>query len=259
MKKALGLLLAICLGAALERVLNGVPVTAAAGGGHGGAAISNGDVNGDGTIDISDAVYLLSSLFLGGPAPVAIECSVAGGVKLPATGQRKCYNAVGEVLDCSSLVFKPCLGGQDGFYHTGCPSAGRFFDNGDGTVTDHCTGLMWQKDTADTNGDGVVTGMDALAWCDALRFCDNLKFAGHEDWRLPNIRELESIIDYGDSSVSLDPVFGEATFSLALQWSSTTHGLLTDRAWGIAFFDGAGADVVSKDILLLVRAVRTAP
>ena len=45
--------------------------------------------------------------------------------------------------------------GQDGFYQTGCAPDHRFVDNGDGTVTDNCTGLMWQKDTADVNVDGL--------------------------------------------------------------------------------------------------------
>ena len=78
---------------------------------------------------------------------MAIECI---GSSLPATGQTTCYDTEGNVINCGSAEWP----GQDGFYQAGCPSAGRFVDNGDGTVTDSCTGLVWQKDTADVNGDG---------------------------------------------------------------------------------------------------------
>src|SRR5688572_19605297 len=155
-------------------------------------ATVNGDTNGDGKTDISDAVYLLTALFLGGPAPVA--CSGGGGPSgLPDTGQNACYGSVRNVgwqeVPCDSAACQ----GQDAQYATGCPSENRFTDNGDGTVRDHCTGLMWQKGTADVNGDGQSNDQDSLPWCDALAYCENLSFAGHADWRLPNVRELQSI------------------------------------------------------------------
>src|SRR4030095_14070418 len=126
---------------------------------------------------------------------------------------------------------------QDGQYAAGCPSEGRFVDNGDGTVTDHCTGLMWQKDTADTNGDGQTPddGSDALPWCAALAYCENLSFAGHDDWRLPNVRELESIVDYGGVRSSIDPVFGALS---SVYWSSTTIAGNPPIAWHVDFVSG---------------------
>src|SRR5262245_53844028 len=60
----------------------------------GGVPVGNGDVNGDGTINLSDAVHTLSCLFMGGPEPAAIECPPAAGRGLPATGQTKCYDIV---------------------------------------------------------------------------------------------------------------------------------------------------------------------
>ena len=85
---------------------------------------------------------------------------------LPDTGQTQCYDCSGQLtqcLDCSGRP-RPCEGFmeafltlQDSFQRTGCPNdASRFVDHGDGTVTDNCTRLMWQKNTADTNGDGSV-------------------------------------------------------------------------------------------------------
>ncbi len=97
-------------------------------------------------------------------------------------------------------------------------------DNGNGTVTDNATGLMWmQKD----NG-------TAISWEDALTFAENYTYAGYSDWRLPHIKELQSITDYTRSpsttnSAAIDPVFectpiineaGNTDFGY--YWSSTT-------------------------------------
>ena len=149
------------------------------------------DVNGDGKSDLADAVFLLNWLFGGGAGP---ECpSDDQPVGLPDTGQTTCYDQNGRVIDCTSDT----CAGQDGLYATGCPSEGRFVDNGDGTVTDTCTRLMWQQDTADVNGDGLRNEGDQPPWCSALAYCEDLELAGHDDWRLPNITELQSIVDHG--------------------------------------------------------------
>ena len=64
-----------------------------------------------------------------------------------------------------------------------------FSDNGDGTVTDRATGLMWQQ--ADSSS--------ALDWENALAYADKSTLAGYDDWRLPNVKELQSIVDYAHS------------------------------------------------------------
>ena len=69
-----------------------------------------------------------------------------------------------------------------------------FVDNGDGTVTDEATGLMWQQ--ADSG-----SGMD---WEDALEYAENSTLAGYDDWRLPNVKELQSIVDYSYSPTADD-------------------------------------------------------
>ncbi|CAA6690288.1 MULTISPECIES: DUF1566 domain-containing protein [unclassified Lentimonas] len=101
----------------------------------------------------------------------------------------------------------------------------QFKDNGDGTITDSATGLTWMQ--ADS-----TTGMD---WPTALEYAEDLELAGHSDWRLPNAKELQSIIDYTRSpdttdSAAIDPIF-EATViqnegekkDFAQYWTSTTH------------------------------------
>ena len=138
---------------------------------------------------------------------------------------------------------------------TGCPSEGRFVDNGDGTVTDHCTGLMWQKDTADVNLSGDVTDEDLVSWCDALRYCNIVEFAGHDDWRLPNVRELESIVDYGRLGPAIDPVF--SAFSRQY-WSSTSLAGDPGFVWFVGFSGGSVQDT-GKGNRSFVRAVRNAP
>lgn len=197
----------------------------------------NGDVNGDGHMDLSDAIYLLTYLFADGGEPAVIEWAGCGENRpLPATGQTKCYDASGLEIDCNSEAYP----GQDGFYQKGCSMAGRFVDNGNGTVTDHCTGLMWQQATADINKDGqIVESDDRITWAEALRYCDALEFAGHDDWRLPNVRELQSLVDYGRSGPAIDPVFSVES---EWYWSSTTVLVLIsvflpgiDDAWYVGF------------------------
>lgn len=78
----------------------------------------------------------------------------------------------------------------------------KFVDNGDGTITDQATGLMWMK--ADS-----AKGMN---WQQALSYAENLEHAGYSDWRLPNAKELHSIVDYSrcpdvTNSPAIDPIF----------------------------------------------------
>jgi hypothetical protein len=100
-----------------------------------------------------------------------------------------------------------------------------FVDNGDGTVSDNATGLTWQQDDS-------AQGMN---WEPALAYCESLSVGGYTDWRLPNVKELQSIVDYARSpdttgSAAIDPLFrvssitneaGQADYPF--YWSSTTH------------------------------------
>jgi hypothetical protein len=212
------------------------------------------DINADGESNLTDAVYLLSWLFRGGPEP---GCPASNGqtAGLLATGQSKCYRFVsGTVWEEVPCAEEACRG-QDALYATGCPAERRFVDHGDGTVTDTCTGLMWQKKIADTSGDGQSTDQDLVAWCRALEYCENLSFAGHDDWRLPNVRELLSIADYGRSNPAIDRVFGQVLPPFGYWSSSSTPS-------GTAFIDYNSAGQSSaefKGVANYVRAVRSGP
>ncbi|MFW5837562.1 MAG: DUF1566 domain-containing protein [Desulfovibrionaceae bacterium] len=82
--------------------------------------------------------------------------------------------------------------------HTGWAA---FTDNGDGTISDSTTGLVWQKD-GDTAGQKT--------WENALSYCQALDLGGEEDWRLPDRKELQSIVDYtADDPAIAEPPFYE--------------------------------------------------
>ena len=202
------------------------------------------DANGDGTVDLADPVTLLNWLFLGRGTP-EVCASEGGGAPsgFPPTGQTLCYGvAKAGIVDCTS---ESCAG-QDGLYTAGCPSEGRFVDNEDGTVTDTCTRLMWQKDTGNDR--------DGLAWCDALAYCEGLELAGHLDWRLPNVKEVQSIVDYGFGNKAIDSVFGAVP---TFYWTSTTRANDDVDAWRINFNEGFVFNA-DKSNANLVRAVRSA-
>lgn len=101
-----------------------------------------------------------------------------------------------------------------------------FVDNGDGTISDLATGLMWQK--AD---DGI-----SRDWQESLAYAENLELANHNDWRLPNAKELQSIVDYSRSpqttnSPAIDPIFQTTEIKYPdgspghypFFWTGTTH------------------------------------
>ncbi len=172
-----------------------------------------------------------------------LPCDGGGGGLLPDSGQTKCYDEFHLETACSGTG---ACAGQDGLYRTGCPLEGRFVDHGDGTVTDTCTGLIWQK----------VTAPGTHTWCEALAYCESLDLAGHEDWRLPSVRELQSIADYGRKVPSAVPVFGALSESY---WSSTSYAFDSASAWYVNFFGGwvgIGDKLFDEDY---VRAVRSAP
>lgn len=100
-----------------------------------------------------------------------------------------------------------------------------FTENGDSTVTDSATGLMWMKE------DSKI----AMTWSEALEYAESMEFAGYSDWRLPNAKELQYIVDYTRSpdttdSPAIDPVFSSTPIineadkkDYPFFWTSTTH------------------------------------
>ena len=112
------------------------------------------------------------------------------------TGQDKCYNDSGAEISC------PAPGeffyGQDAQHNANMPA---FTENGDGTVTDNVTGLMWQQ-SPDTNGNGVIDADDKLSYDQAAARASTLNLGGYSDWRLPTIKELYSLIHFSGTDPS---------------------------------------------------------
>jgi len=123
-------------------------------------------------------------------------------------------------------------------------AVGPYTADGD-TVVDRGTGLQWQKDD------------DAMPrnWQEALAYCENLSLHAQTDWRLPNIRELKSIVDVNRYYPATDPAFH---CRLSSYWSSTT---VTDQhpaksAWNV-FFANGDDNWDAKDKGHYVRCVRS--
>lgn len=203
-------------------------------------------------------------------------CFCAPAATLPATGQTSCWDPSGSPIECTET-------GHDGDLRAG--GALSYVVHGDGTITDQNTGLMWErKDDAggihdkdvrytweasftefiDTLND--TCGGDGLVVCDSDAVCGaegRCGFAGHRDWRMPNVRELQSIVYYGHRIPSVHPAFHDGCSDSctdcsctvnAAYWSSTT-GSPRVAAWYVSFFYGYVSDQ-SKFYPAFVRAVR---
>jgi hypothetical protein len=123
------------------------------------------------------------------------------------------------------------------------PALADLVENGDGTVTDTVTGLMWQQAEAGT-----------MTWDAALAYCESLVLAGHSDWRLPNRNELQSIVDYVRYKPSIDKAVFPGSVS-SRYWSSTTDAFATECAWCVNFENGYIQSYIKANSFH-VRAVR---
>jgi hypothetical protein len=113
-----------------------------------------------------------------------------GVVRLPQTGQTKCY----EIFEYFSWIEVACPGtGQDGDLRIGAPwPKSRFSIMGE-SVFDNLTGLTWMR-----NPDNLLR-----TWEEALQYSNSLSLCGFSDWRLPNILELESLANANEPDISL--------------------------------------------------------
>jgi Protein of unknown function (DUF1566) len=266
-----------------------------------------GDCNGNGAVTVDEILTVVNHALTGCsddgicsmascPAQLATcqsdlaTCRAQPGAqRFPATGQTTSRAA-----------------GDDGAVQAGAPLA--YVDNGDGTITDLNTGLMWEKKIqldGTGNGADLHDADNCYPWggacavgaaycgtdvdCGAKGPCNALdcqgghqtifmwvaalntaNFAGHNDWRIPNIKELQSIVDYGNSNPAVDGAFKGASCGPACTditsagcsciksnrtWSSTGDAFLPGFARSVDFDDGV-ADEYGKSSAFNVRAVR---
>jgi hypothetical protein len=119
-----------------------------------------------------------------------------------------------------------------------------YIDNGNGTVTDIETKLMWQQVTA-----------VKINWEEAMSYCWGLSLAGYTDWRLPTLDELMHLVDISwGYNPTINRTFFPKTVS-SFYWSSTTYAVSTNDAWGVHFGYGFD-DMYNKPNSYYVRAVR---
>lgn len=112
-----------------------------------------------------------------------------------------------------------------------------YIDNGDGTITDTLTGLIWQQNISEI----------AMTWDQALYYCETMIFAGYSDWRLPTIKELLSFNGWWSTYTGW--------------WSSTTATNYTNEAWDVVRYDNftgksIGVFIADKNNIYYVPAVR---
>ena len=140
----------------------------------------------------------------------------------PDTGQDKCYNNTMEI-PCPS-VGQPFYG-QDAQY-----SRPRLFiDNGNGTVDDTVTGLVWQREMP----------TESYKWEEAQAYCADLSLAEASDWRLPSIKELSLLVDSSMYNHAIDTlVFPDLTMFEIQVWSSTPYAPDPTYAWIVHFSSG---------------------
>jgi len=174
------------------------------------------------------------------------------------TGQSACYDASGAAAACPAEG--EALFGQDAQFSGNTPS---YTDNGDSTISDNVTGLMWQQ-SPDTNGDGMINATDKLTYAEAVTGASMLTLGGYTDWRLPTIKELYSLILFDGADPSgiedadtsgLTPFIDNAYFDFAYgdtssgeriidaQYATSTKYVYTtmngdETMFGVNFADG---------------------
>ena len=190
-----------------------------------------------------DAQYATSNLYVGNTYNDG--GSTMFGVNF-ADGRIKGYGMT--LFGADKTFFLICVRGTNSY------GMNDFVNNGDGTITDRASGLMW---AGDDNGTGLI-------WSDALNYARNFTLGGYTDWRLPNVKELHSILDYSRApqttgTAAIDPLFNVSSIVNELNvsdypcyWSSTTHASYDGvGAWGsyVAFGEAMGyLDLAWRDI-----------
>ncbi|MGI5828284.1 MAG: DUF1566 domain-containing protein [Patescibacteria group bacterium] len=204
----------------------------------------------------SATFYTDSSSPLTGNRTACFEEATTG---LPDTGQTTCYNA-STSISCGSADFP----GQDADYTINAPS----YTQNTYTVNDNVTGFEWQRyghGSSDgytvpsaagncATGGSYSSGYCTYSWQNALKYCANLNMDGKTDWRLPNVKELTSIVHYSTYNPSINTSYFSNTAS-NYYWSSTTYSGNNTGAWYVSFGNGH-TDYYYKPNSYRVRCVR---
>jgi hypothetical protein len=231
-----------------------------------GAAISNANLasyttpatttamsGGSFTVTLSNSSGHVTST----PAILTVNASgpASGTVKVARTGQ--------------TVVFAP---GDDGSLQKGVASPSPRFTNADGSTPvnssgvalDQLTGLMWTVDASGPAVSGSASG--PMTWTACFAYIANLNaktYLGFSDWRLPNMREIRTLMDYSQGNPALpagNPFTNALSASMTSYWTSTTVSN-TNKVFTINSYDGNISSNYTSAVLLPwpVRAGQTAP
>lgn len=171
-----------------------------------------------------------------------MELAACQAQQFPATGQTTCWDSSGSVISCAGT-------GHDGDIRAG--AALSYTDTGDGTITDKDALYSW------ANAFGVkIATLNTTSSC----------FAGHCDWRLPNVKELQSIANYQNFNPAVSAVFHTdcvanctvttcSCTAASFYWSSTSSAAALSNAWLVNSRHGSMGSA-AKAVALHVRAVR---
>ncbi|BAV34088.1 hypothetical protein SCL_1790 [Sulfuricaulis limicola] len=160
-----------------------------------------------------------------------------GTIALPKTGQTTCTDATNAVIACPGTD-------QDGEQQTGVawPNP-RFSMDGTGNcMTDNLTGLMWVRDP-----DYRMSNFRAQTWQQALDSAASLELCGYSDWRLPNRKELRSLINYGMTGGAWIASQGFSNVLTGNYWSSSSVAGSATDAWAIILLNGVVLADVKSD------------
>ncbi len=197
---------------------------------------------------VIDSQYASSTLYVANSA----EGQLLFGVNF-ADGRIKGYGLIMPGMR-EKTFFVQCVRGNSAY------GINAYVDNRDGTVTDNATGLMWAQDDSGVETPEGLNWEEALAWVETRNASNHL---GHSDWRLPNVKELQSIVDYTRSpgttgSAAIDPLFHATAITneagaadYAFYWSGTTHanfiggqsGAYVAFGRSLGYMNGAWVDV----------------
>lgn len=159
-------------------------------------------------------------------------------------------------LDSSPAVAQTCPPGSPRI----APDS-RYRDHGDGTVTDLQTRLMWKRCSEGQSGTACSGTASGQAWQVALTTAANSTFAGYNDWRLPSVKELYSLVETGCHEPSINSVRFPNT-PIRFFWTSTTSSPsapnVPDGSFALNIYFGYGniGNGFSKSVDLGVRLVR---
>lgn len=170
---------------------------------------------------------------LKGLGAVVLVCVVLGGV----VNEADAWPVPDNEVTTSYAV------GDDGYYSINPRS---YTGNGDGTVTDNVTQLVWQQSDSGQSHN----------WTDANAYCEDLTLGGLSDWRLPTLQELASIMDYGRVWPAFDSMAFDYSFMTYL--TSTTLAINNSEAWSVSTTLGPFSHVSKSGLSGGVRCVRGA-